>query len=396
VQANAGVSLGRFGSLGVVYARVDGPLFNCSCTTTNGGLSAVASGPPGLTPTGDHAALASASYSARIAGKVSLAASAFRDLDSGGWGGSVVMTVPFGRRSVASPTMQYEGGRLQPTFQLSRSSSRPGEWGWQFYDAEGGSATRRFGELQYTAGWGAVSAGVDAESQGVTGRLMLRGAFTLLDGGAFLSPPIQDSFAVVDTSGKAGLSIFVENQLAGKTNSGGRLLLPDLRSWVAARVAINPADLTLDSEVSSPDLIVRPPDHSGVVANFDIKTIDQALVTLVDDKGAPLPAGSLAAMANNPERFPVGYDGQLYLKGPERHTRLEVELPTGERCAVEFDYKRVKGDIARIGPVPCRSVPAGVPSQVGPIEPPVQAPVLRGRIDSAEKPPSPPVLRGII
>lgn len=367
LQASAGVSLGKFGSLGAVFARVDGPLTPCSCSPLQGGLLTAAP-VPGTTP--DHAALASATYSTRIFGRMSLSASGYRDLESHGGGGLVSLTIPLGGRTTATPAVQHENGRLQPTFQMIRPTGRPGQWGGQIYDAEGGALTRRFGEVEYRSGWGVVSGGLDSEGPAgvTTARAMLRGAITVLDGGTFLSPPIQDSFAVVDANGRAGVPVYVENQPAGRTNSAGKLLVPDLKSYDTTKVAIDPTDLALDSEAPHPDLYLRPSDRAGVVANFNIKTVDQALVTLVDAHGQPLPVGSVAAMANNPASFPVGYDGQLYLTGLERHDRLQVTLPNGQQCAVEFDYKRVKGDIPKIGPLVCRNGPLS--AQIG----------LRGRI----------------
>jgi outer membrane usher protein len=382
------MSLGRYGSIGVVYARVDGPLFACTCTALDGGLVTAATGAAASSLTTDHASLVSGTYSARLFGRLSFSASAYEDIHNHSGGGLLSLTIPLGRRSSANPALQYANDDLQPALQMSRSDTRPGEWGGQLYDAEGGPMTRRFAEAEYRAPWGVIGAGVDSEAGSpVIGRVTLNGSITSLDGGTFLSPPIQDSFGVVDANGRAGVPVYVENQLVGKTDASGKLLLPDLRSYGVSKVAIDPSDLALDSEAAHSDLFVRPADRSGVVATFSIKTIDQALITLVDEKGSPIPVASTAVLPNNPERFPVGYDGQLYLTGLESHNRVKVTLPNGDQCVVEFEYKRAKGDIFRAGPLVCRpDAPTGLRGRAPstPVAPPDRAetgPVgLRGRI----------------
>ena len=166
---------------------------------------------------------------------------------------------------------------------------------------------------------------------------------------------INDGFAVVDTGRTAGIEVLQENRPIGRTGPSGLLLVPDLASFHANRLAIDPIDVPMDAEVGPTTRMVRPQDHSGVVVHFPVHFTHGALVRLVDASGVALPVGSsarLGAPADAPE-LEVGYDGAAFVTGLERHNRLTVTLASGERCIAMFDYKAATRILPEIGPVAC-------------------------------------------
>jgi len=202
-----------------------------------------------------------------------------------------------------------------------------------------------------------VTAGVDRFGKQTTVQAELNGAVSFVDGGLFLSNQIDDSFAVVDTSGVAGIRVQQENRYAGRTDSDGRLLVPDLRSFEINHLSIDPLDAPLDTTVPYAAREVRPQDRSGVVVNFSIKTSDGALLLLTDAAGAPLPFGSVATLQSTGDKVPIGYDGEAYFVGLRAHNNVSVEMPDGRRCSLGFDYRHIAGSIPSIGPLACEVQP---------------------------------------
>jgi outer membrane usher protein len=77
------------------------------------------------------------------------------------------------------------------------------------------------------------------------------------------------------------------------------------------------------------------------------------LLKLVDGSGKPIPIGATAQVAGAEDQ-PVGYDGEAYVTGLQPNNRMQVGLPNGAGCIVQFAYTPAKGDIPVIGPLVCQ------------------------------------------
>jgi outer membrane usher protein len=179
-----------------------------------------------------------------------------------------------------------------------------------------------------------------------------RGAISAIGGGVFLSNPVQNAFAVVDT-GEPGIGVVQENRAVGTTGSGGRLLVPDLRAYEGNRLGIAPADLPPDAAVDDTTRLVTPRERAGVVVRFPVRRSASARVRLADAAGRELPLGSVATTEAGAE-LPVGYDGEVFVTGLQPGNLLQALLPDGRRCRAEFTFRPVPGELPLLGPVPCR------------------------------------------
>jgi outer membrane usher protein len=364
LNAFASLSLGRFGSVGVAFAGIDRNLAAPAVTffAPGGGLIGLGTPLPGGTVSTangiapflplQRARLVSANYSLQI-GNVSLYATGFQDFAKGGGKGVMLgLTIPIGPRSSAGGSVGSGTGGPYAQVQATQSPVLIGDWGYQVYGANG-TSNHEFGLVQYRSPWGLVSTGADRVGNQTALHAEAQGAVSFAGGGFFASNTINDAFAVVDT-GTEGIRVLNENREVGRTDSAGRLLVPDLRSYDINRLSIEPTDAPADATVAFAARDVRPQDRSGVVVHFPIRTSHGALLRLVDETGQPLPVGSAATLAGTKTAVPVGYDGEAYVQDLDRHNKLNVERPDGRRCAVSFDYAPAKGEIPTIGPLACR------------------------------------------
>ncbi len=231
-----------------------------------------------------------------------------------------------------------------------------GDIGWTAA-AQGGQGEQSnhvFGNLDYKSSYGLFGVGVDRLGRATTTQLTADGAIAFADGRPFATNTIQDSFAVVDTNGTPGIGVMDENRLVGKTGESGRVLIPDLRSYEANRVSIDPNDVPPDADVPVTMSVVRPQDRSAVVVKFPIRTSHGALVVLVKLDGKALALGSKVILKGSDEAGVVGHDGEAFLRDLAAHNRLTVTEPDGAQCSTAFDYKSVPGDLPRIGPLTCQ------------------------------------------
>jgi outer membrane usher protein len=358
INASAGLSLGRYGSVGVAYASIyrDAVPNPIRLILPPGSVLAqnefALDGVTYLQPA-QRAQVLTASYSVQL-WNMSFYATAFRDLANRNSNGVLFgVTIPLGSRdSVSASAGSGSGGRYGQV-QASRSAAAVGDWGYQAF-ANAGNSSHEFAQLQYKSPWGMLTAGADRFDRQTSARVEAAGAVSFVDGGLFPSNTIYDSFAVVDTNGLANVRVLSENRDAGRTNSSGRLLVPDLRAFEINRLAIEPDDVPLDTSIGVASREVRPQDRSGVVVKFAVKVSQGALLRLVDAAGAPVPLGSTATLRATGIVVPVGFDGEAYVEDLADRNELVVELPDGRRCGVSFEFRAVPGEIPAIGPLPCK------------------------------------------
>jgi outer membrane usher protein len=363
ISANAGLSLGRYGSFGLAYADIDRDVtpepisyfvpgsYAPSSSSVPGGVTSFANGVISFTPA-MRTHLLTASYSAQAHG-IALYASGFHDLVHNGSGTGILfgITIPLGARSSISAAADFASANSQQ-IQAQQSVVSIGDWGYQAY-ANRDNSDHEFGELQYKSPWSLVSVGADHIDQQTTFRTEAQGAFSFVDGSLFASNTINDSFAIVDTNGMPGVHVLEENRPIGITGSDGKLLVPDLRSFDTNHLAIDPTDVPVDAVVPYVSRDVRPQDRSGAVVKFPIHASHGALLVLVDKSGKPLPLGSSATLQASGATVPVGYDGEAFVEDLGNTNRLAVQFPSGQRCIVIFQYHPVAGKIPTIGPLTC-------------------------------------------
>ncbi len=336
IGAFTSLSLKRFGSAGFAYGAI----------AQDSAVSPVQLG----VAAGQHSQVVSASYSLQFR-HASIFASEFRDLTGtkGTNGFQVGLNIPFHRRSSVDISATSDGaGQLL----VQQSPAKIGDWGYLAY-VSAGNSDREFGQVQYKSPVGLLTAGIDRSAGQTTMRLESQGALSFVDGGLFPSNTIYDSFGIVDTAPVPHVHVLQENRDVGKTNSAGRLLVPDMRSFDLNRIAIVATDIPPDATINTASGEIRPQDRSGVVVRFPVKISHGALLRLVDEAGVPVLLGSVATLRATRAVFPVGYDGEVYVENLSPHNELTVEQADGRRCAIAFDYLPLPGDIPSIGPLRC-------------------------------------------
>jgi outer membrane usher protein len=347
-SASAGVSLDRFGSIAVAYNAINSLATLVRTSSALGQLSYMQA------PLNSQ--LLSGTYTLQVMNNASLYATAFNDFSGTAGSGILVgLTVPLGSRTSASLSASLTSQDRSAQLQVTQNTFAIGDVGYSLFGgASQASGAHQFAQVEYKSPWALLLAGADRFGEQTTLQAEARGAVSVIGGGVFASNQIFDSFAVVDTGGFKNVRVQQENREYGVTDSGGQLLVPDLRSFDLNHISIDASDLPPDVSVPYDKRTVRPQDRSGVVVRFPIETSRGALVQLTDEAGKPVPLGSIATLKSSSKTVPVGYDGKAYLTGLEARNEVTVERRNGQRCVATFSYQAKAGDIPVIGPVRCR------------------------------------------
>ncbi|GAB2487910.1 fimbria/pilus outer membrane usher protein [Comamonas humi] len=235
-------------------------------------------------------------------------------------------------------------------------------WGWSASTraGAGGGAQARVeyqGEHYRANGSVASYAGVSTAALGASGSV------AWLGGHAFASRRIDDSFAVVSTSGVAHVPVKRENNVIGHTDGQGLLLVPQLQAYQRNQLAIDTLGLPAQMRIAQTQKIVTPTDRAGMLVAFDIQMLRSATVLLTDGQGTVLPVGSVVTVtpaggsaSGQPSVTSalVGIDGAAYVENLPTRALLQAVLPDGRQCQARLDAPEIAPtDIPVLGPLAC-------------------------------------------
>ena len=157
-----------------------------------------------------------------------------------------------------------------------------------------------------------------------------------MNGNIFAANKINDAFVLVSTEGYKGVPVYYENQKQGMTNRKGYLLLPSITPYYMGQYAIDPMALPAEAHIPVVEQSIAIRKNNGHVMKFPIQTTQNITLTLVDETGQPLPAGSTVQQENIPTLTNyVGWDGLAYLELTEKESQLKVTYPdNSKQCIV--------------------------------------------------------------
>ena len=186
-------------------------------------------------------------------------------------------------------------------------------------------------------------------------QLGLGGGIALVGGALSFSRPVTDSFGLVDVGDVEGVRVYQSAEQIGRTDSRGRVFLPNLGSYVANRVAIDDRDIPVEYSIENTELNVSPGLRSGALIRFDVKRV-QAITgrLVVDVQGKPQAAEyiDLAVTVDGREiPSPTGRDGEFYLENlpPGRHT-VRFTL-SGRKCEFDLTVPSTQDMLVELGVV---------------------------------------------
>lgn len=328
IQAFAGIPMGRV-SLGLSYLRRDGR----------------------SEPDAEYLA-ANASVPLGTLGSLNLAAR--NDLTDGDLSAQLLLTVPLEFQKSASAGASLTDGTF--AFRSSLQKSLPAGEGFGYrFDVHAGTFYRADSRLSLQTAFGLHDAQL-TWTDGKTGvRLSTSGGIGLIGGELFASRQLTQSFATVRVGGYENVRVYADNQLIGRTNSSGRVIIPRLRPFERNRLSIEVADLPFDAEILDGEQTIRPYNRHGVEVDFAAKPARAAIIRVLLEDGSPLPPGSIVALAGSTEEFVSAPGGEVYLTGLAERNKAVARWSAGQ-CEIEFQFIDTGEPQPRLGDVQCRSV----------------------------------------
>ncbi|MCO3993168.1 hypothetical protein FA103_09940 [Pseudomonas aeruginosa] len=307
---------------------------------------------------GSRTRLANLSYSRPIGSRSSFYLALNKDLDGDGYSALMQLVIPFDINGLLNIGVTRDSDRRYSERVIwSRSTPSQGGLGWNL--GYGGGASRyQQADLTWRMQNVQLQGGLYGETGNYTRWADLSGSLVWMDNAVFASNRINDAFVLVSTKGYPQVPIRYENQLMGSTDDNGHLLVPWVAAYYPAKFQIEPLDLP--ANVSAPEVEQRVAvrQGSGLLLDFPIRAVVAASISLVDERGEPLPLGSQAEETGSGQRASVGWDGQVYFEGLQSDNQLRVVRPDGRACQARFRLDTRKPTVSQVGPLTC-SAPIG-------------------------------------
>jgi outer membrane usher protein len=325
--ATAGLNLGKFGDVNVVY------------TLQHAENSPVSR-------------LATANYGVDLFNHgLRLSTSAYANLDSRDWGATISLSFPLGRAVQAYVEHSAQSSGEQTQLAQVRGQAFNQRLNWEA-EISNGAQAGAYAEADWEGHHAdlRLRATTVAGAQGYEGEIAQ--SFVFMGNQLFVANRVQDAFTVVD-AGAPNVRVALENRTMGRTDSKGRLFVNDLQSYLPNALSIEPLDLPMDATVDKTALLATPRLGGGAVTHFNVKRERAALVILVLPSGQPPPVGAEAHLNGSSETALTGFGGETYVQGVKPGDNLlEVRWSAGT-CKARFTDEAKAGDLPRVGPVTC-------------------------------------------
>jgi outer membrane usher protein len=213
---------------------------------------------------------------------------------------------------------------------------------------------------QYQGQYGRIEAEYRHEGwNGTRGQTTLTatGGAVLIGGRAYLTRPVQDSFALIRVPDVAGVHGLVSNQVVGTTDRKGDLLIPSMLSYYGNRIGIDDKDIPLDHDIATTEMNVAPPYRGGTIVTFPVRRVLSATGTMVVEANGKtlVPAyGQLVIdVAGRSVVSPFDEAGNFYLEdvAPGEYP-AEAEYEAGS-CKFTLRVKTGETALVQLGTVRC-------------------------------------------
>lgn len=301
-----------------------------------------------------RAQLVTAAYTRSIAGGVSVALTASRNLLERQPSMTVQFVIPLqAQSSVNLGVARDDSGRRNAHAVYSRGVAPHGGLGWNVA-YNGSDAQTNDADVTWRTSRFEARTGVHTQRGVTTQWTNLSGSAVAMGGNLFLANRVHDAFALVDTDGRADVPVLFENQIVGHTNRRGRLFVPNVNAYYPATYAIDPLQLPAGVRVPATEQRVAVRHGSGAIVRFALERFTAATVALVDRASQPLPLGSQVLHRESGVVHYVGWGGIVFIEGLARQNSLVGTTPEGAHCAATFAADPTTDEIARIGPLVCR------------------------------------------
>lgn len=297
----------------------------------------------------------SGNYSTRIAGNGSLTYTLARltGATRGFSIGASVLLPLYRLTNLTSGVMHKNGGYNEGYVSASKNLGNDDGTGWRALGGNRGGRNYAEAGYYYQSDRGLLTSDANASLDQRVVRLGAQGGVVMMDGRAFMTRRVQDSFALVEVPGYADIGVRFQNTVWTHTGKDGVALLPRLLPYQRNSIQLDPSELPIGAELDSIEQVVVPAQRTGVKVVFPVRSGQSALIHIVMPGGEDAPPGAAVTVEGDSEVFYVARRGEAFVTGMKGDSVLHMTA-SGKACSFKVSLPPANADsIPRVGPVTC-------------------------------------------
>lgn len=241
----------------------------------------------------------------------------------------------FGGGRSASTQVDVAARETRVDLRAQRNAEEEGGLGWRLGASNGKVQRYDAGISALTpVGEGDLTFAKSAASQGV--RASFRGAIASLANEYYVTRPLRDAFALVETP--PGMDVMLDNRRVARTGKNGRALVTDLRANEINRLSIDVDQAPADSQIGGTEVLARPGVRGGAFARFAIRPQTSRWIEVLTPSGAAAPAGILLTRADGAQFFTQA-GGRAFVAATADAQILSASID-GRACALDLSQSR--------------------------------------------------------
>jgi outer membrane usher protein len=269
----------------------------------------------------------------------------------------MTLLLPFDNGRSVNATAGRRSGRDDAYLAAVQNPGADSDLGWRVLAGKLQDERRAEAGLYYQGRYGALSADAAKTVAGESAlRLGASGGLVIADGHFFATRRVDESYALAEVPGYAGVGIGIGSNVLTRTNADGVALIPRLLPYISNSVRIDPKELPINAEIESIELQAVPAWRSAVKVTFPVRGGRGALLRIVTENGEPAPAGAIVRIAGDAETFYVARRGEAFVTGLKPDSRVSLDWE-GRSCTLAVTLPPENPDeVPRIGPIVCKGI----------------------------------------
>ena len=335
LSGNYTYSSERFGAIGAAYARINS--YDQGTLTTY-----------------------SVNYALRVGERSSLSINAVRVTGRDGFASStsigMSLLVPLEKQTSLSSSLARRGDQLDAYVSASQSAASDTGFGWRTLAGQRSTQNYAEGGLYYQGSKGLLTADVNASAIQQTMRLGVQGGLVGINSQVFTTRRVQESFALVEVPGYAGVGVGFQGNILARTDKNGKALVTRLQPYQPNSIRLDPSELPISAELDSIEQVIVPGNRSGVMVKFPVRSGRGALVKIIFDDGEPAPAGAEIELTGDKQAFFVARRGEVFITGLQTNNQIRLTWNKAHCLLSVVLPQGALDDIARVGPLTCTGI----------------------------------------
>jgi outer membrane usher protein len=211
-------------------------------------------------------------------------------------------------------------GLTQTTLQVSHiASSQTPAFGYDAAISAGGASPSLYASADYRNTTGDYTADVSLGAGSRNLSFNAAGGIVTFGRRAFFTQSVDDSYALVDANGLAGVRVVANNVEAGRTGPSGFLVVPRLGSYFDNTISLASSDIPMNYNIDRATQHVTPSYRSGQIVRFSNERVHALAGRLIVRRGEheSVPAYGLLEIRRNAlaiAHSDIGQNGEFYLE----------------------------------------------------------------------------------